>query len=109
MGYSPEQVRDLADTISATPCDLVLSGTPVDLARLIVMARPHLRVRYTFEDAPLPCTTGAPTETWGNTPDTPEPPRRPDRHGIAEGTGLRTTLAQAVLDRIMPLVRKGID
>ncbi|WP_164561883.1 cyclic 2,3-diphosphoglycerate synthase [Nitratidesulfovibrio vulgaris] len=109
MGYSPEQVRDLADTISATPCDLVLSGTPVDLARLIVMARPHLRVRYTFEDAPLPCTTGAPTETWGNTPDTPETSGRPDRQGIAEGTGLRTTLAQAVLDRIMPLVRKGID
>jgi predicted GTPase len=31
MGYGEQQVADLAATIAATPCDAVLSGTPIDL------------------------------------------------------------------------------
>ena len=31
MGYSEQQIADLAATIAATPCDAVLSGTPIDL------------------------------------------------------------------------------
>ncbi|MGE5210318.1 MAG: GTPase [Acidobacteriota bacterium] len=31
MGYSEQQIADLAATIAATPCEAVLSGTPIDL------------------------------------------------------------------------------
>jgi predicted GTPase len=31
MGYGDEQVAELAATIAATPCDAVVSGTPIDL------------------------------------------------------------------------------
>ena len=32
MGYTEQQIADLAATIAATPCDAVLSGTPIDLS-----------------------------------------------------------------------------
>lgn len=106
MGYSLEQVRDLADTIAATPCDLVLSGTPIDLARLIPMGRPHLRVRYAFEDAPLPCGAEADAKTPDSTGKTPA---RPGGGCRIEGARQQTTLAQAVLERILPLARRYAD
>jgi predicted GTPase len=46
MGYSDEQVRDLEATIRNTDCDVVVSGTPHDLARLIDVDVPVVRVRY---------------------------------------------------------------
>jgi predicted GTPase len=46
MGYRPEQVEDLSRTIAAIPCDLVLAATPIDLARLIRIETPVLRVNY---------------------------------------------------------------
>jgi predicted GTPase len=46
VGYSPAQLADLEATIAATPCDVVLVGTPVDLARLIKIDRPSQRIRY---------------------------------------------------------------
>ena len=46
MGYTPEQVADLAATIDAVPCDLVLAATPIDLCRVLTCARPVLRVAY---------------------------------------------------------------
>lgn len=52
MGYSRRQLDDLEATINATPCDLVLLGTPVRLDRLIRIDRPWLRVRYTYRDRP---------------------------------------------------------
>lgn len=58
MGYSRRQLDDLEATINATPCDLVLLGTPVRLDRLIRIDRPWLRVRYTYRDRPDP-ETGA--------------------------------------------------
>lgn len=50
IGYSPGQVADLADTIAATPCDLVLAATPIDLCRLLICARPVLRVSYSINE-----------------------------------------------------------
>ena len=44
MGYGEGQVRDLEATINNTPCDLVVSATPVDLTRLMSIAKtrgPH--------------------------------------------------------------------
>jgi len=46
MGYSDEQVRELARTIEETPADMVVSGTPIDLGRLIKTSRPIVRVCY---------------------------------------------------------------
>ncbi|RII29186.1 MAG: GTPase [Geobacter sp.] len=46
MGYSPAQVEDLAATIAAVPCDLVLAATPIDLNRLLAAPRPIIRVSY---------------------------------------------------------------
>jgi len=46
MGYGEAQVRDLEATINAVECDLVLVGTPIDLARIVDIAHPHQRVQY---------------------------------------------------------------
>jgi predicted GTPase len=46
MGYSPEQIQDLAATIEATPCDVVVSATPIDLTRVLKVSKPMVRVAY---------------------------------------------------------------
>jgi predicted GTPase len=51
MGYGDEQVRDLTATIDAVPCDLVLVGTPFDLARLVKTRHPMIRVNYNLDEA----------------------------------------------------------
>lgn len=50
MGYSDEQVAHLKQTLTAIPCDLVLSATPVDLPSLLDLAVPVVQVRYEFEE-----------------------------------------------------------
>ncbi len=50
MGYGPQQIRDLEETIGLVDCDLVVIATPVDLRRLIRIAQPVVRVRYDVED-----------------------------------------------------------
>jgi predicted GTPase len=50
MGYSQEQIADLAATINNTPCDLVLFSTPIHLCRLLSCNKPTLRVRYEYQD-----------------------------------------------------------
>ncbi len=50
MGYSREQIRDLAATINDTPADLVLFSTPIHLCRLLTCNKPTLRVRYEYQD-----------------------------------------------------------
>lgn len=49
MGYSDEQIADLEETVNATPADLVLIATPIDLARLIDIEKPAQRVRYALQ------------------------------------------------------------
>lgn len=46
MGYGEEQIRDLEATINAVDADLVLSGTPIDLARIMRANKPIIRVSY---------------------------------------------------------------
>jgi predicted GTPase len=46
MGYGDQQVKDLQDTINATKCDVVVSGTPIDLNRVLKANKPIIRVRY---------------------------------------------------------------
>ncbi len=54
LGYSEKQVADLAATLRAADCDVVLAGTPVDLARLVGEGKPVRRARYSYADAGPP-------------------------------------------------------
>ncbi len=46
MGYGPDQVAELEATLNAVDADLVLAGTPIDLARVLRLNKPITRVRY---------------------------------------------------------------
>ncbi len=46
MGYGHQQMHDLAATIAAVDCDLVLIATPIDLRRVVQIQKPSLRVGY---------------------------------------------------------------
>jgi predicted GTPase len=46
MGYSEAQRRELEETINRTPCDLVLVATPIDLAQLLHLNKPSVRIGY---------------------------------------------------------------
>ena len=54
MGYGAEQVRDLEDTIRAAvdagACDAVVSGTPIDLTRVLSVPVPLVRARYELRE-----------------------------------------------------------
>ncbi len=54
MGYGPRQVAELARTIEATPCDAVVDGSPFDLARLLRVSRPVVRVAYELRERGRP-------------------------------------------------------
>ena len=54
MGYGDEQLAELEATINATDCDVVVSGTPVDLGRLIASRHPIRHVRYELEEIGRP-------------------------------------------------------
>jgi len=54
MGYSDEQVADLAETINKTPADVVIIATPVDLRRLAKLEKPAVRVSYELEEEGSP-------------------------------------------------------
>jgi predicted GTPase len=51
MGYGSDQLRDLEATIRAVPCDVVITGTPIDLGRLIDVGHPIRHAVYESEDA----------------------------------------------------------
>jgi len=46
MGYGPEQIADLEATIEATPCDVVISATPIDITRVLKVSKPMVRAAY---------------------------------------------------------------
>jgi predicted GTPase len=50
MGYGQEQIRELEETINATPCDLVIIATPIDLRRIVKISKPCDRVRYELQE-----------------------------------------------------------
>jgi predicted GTPase len=56
MGYSPDQIAEMEQTIEAVPCDLVVVATPVDLRKVAQFSKPSVRVRYELEE-----TEGGPT------------------------------------------------
>jgi len=54
MGYGETQVKELAETINRIDCDLIISGTPIDLNRLIKTRQPMLPVGYELEEIGSP-------------------------------------------------------
>ena len=50
MGYGDEQLRELAETIDRVDCDVVVTGTPFDLARLVTTRHPMRHARYTLRE-----------------------------------------------------------
>lgn len=57
MGYGKEQIRDLQETINAVDCDLVVSGTPIDLKRIIEINKPVVQVEYSLQEIGTPDLT----------------------------------------------------
>jgi predicted GTPase len=58
LGYSREQLEALRQTIDATPADVVVAATPIDLAALIRLNKPVLRARYEFAETATPGLAG---------------------------------------------------
>ncbi len=54
MGYGAAQTHDLEETIHRADVDQVIIGTPIDLARLIKIDKPHQRVRYELQEIGAP-------------------------------------------------------
>jgi len=49
-GYSAEQLGELEEAITATPCDTVVVATPVDLRHVIRLTKPAVRVTYELKE-----------------------------------------------------------
>ncbi len=49
MGYSQEQIKDLEKTIKDSDADIVLTGTPIDLNRVLDVDKPLVHVTYELE------------------------------------------------------------
>ncbi len=54
MGYGDAQLRELAATIRAADCDVVVAATPMDLERLIEVGCPVRRATYELEEIGRP-------------------------------------------------------
>ena len=50
MGYGDEQIRDLEATIEASDCDAIVSGTPIDITRVLSLSKPLVRARYELRE-----------------------------------------------------------
>ena len=63
MGYGRQQISDLEATINATPCDVVVAATPIDLRRVLHhLDHPMERVRYELQEIGRPTLTDILTE-----------------------------------------------
>jgi predicted GTPase len=49
VGYGEKQIAELEETIDATPCDVVLIGTPIDLRKVMKVNKPTVRVKYELQ------------------------------------------------------------
>jgi predicted GTPase len=54
MGYDPAQRAALAATIAASEADVVVSGTPADIAVIPGLDKPVVRARYAYEEVEQP-------------------------------------------------------
>jgi predicted GTPase len=54
MGYDEAQLRELAETIDRVPCDVVVTGTPFDLGRVVAVRHPLRHARYELRELGQP-------------------------------------------------------
>ena len=54
MGYGTQQVDELAATLRAAECDVVVSGTPFDLSRIVDIGHPIRRASYELAEQGQP-------------------------------------------------------
>ena len=57
VGYGAAQLAALAATINASTAEVIVSATPIDLARLIPIHKPVIRARYEYADDGEPSLT----------------------------------------------------
>ncbi|MBI4214943.1 GTPase, partial [archaeon] len=50
MGYSAEQLKDLEETINATPADAVINASPQRIEKLISINKPVVEVTYSLRE-----------------------------------------------------------
>ncbi|MCB9897953.1 MAG: GTPase [Planctomycetes bacterium] len=50
MGYGATQIHELEETIKATPADVVVEGSPIELRRIIKVDKPIANVSYELEE-----------------------------------------------------------
>ncbi len=50
MGYGETQMRELQETLNATPADVIVAGTPIDLSRVLTANKPIVDVHYELEE-----------------------------------------------------------
>ncbi len=50
MGYSDKQIADLQETVNKVPCDVVVSGTPINISKLIKINKPLVTVGYNLKE-----------------------------------------------------------
>ena len=66
MGYGDQMMRDLEETINKADVDLVISGTPIDLTRIIKINKPIQRVRYELQEIGEPTLETILKQKFGN-------------------------------------------
>jgi predicted GTPase len=54
LGYGPEQLAALRETIDTSEAEVVVSGSPIDLATAAGLSKSVVRARYHFEEASDP-------------------------------------------------------
>ena len=54
MGYGDAQLAELEETIRRTPCDVVVTGTPMDLTRVLDAGHPVRACRYELREVGTP-------------------------------------------------------
>ncbi len=50
MGYTDEQIAELEESLNKADCDVVVSGTPVDLNRIVRVNKPIVSIRYELSE-----------------------------------------------------------
>jgi len=58
MGYGEKQMKELEETINNADVDVVVSGTPIDLNRVVKVNKPIVRVRYELDEIGEPNLDG---------------------------------------------------
>lgn len=50
MGYGDKQVKELEEIVNSVACDLVISGTPIDIQRVISTNKKIVRIGYSLKE-----------------------------------------------------------